>query len=113
MPFWPGGLEDTSSSVPEELEGEFVAERKGIRTIPPGFTRGLRLPGEEDEAELDGLDGIRGHSAVGRVDVVSIPYSKPYLLGSRVSLSHHPHVGNPMARLSSEARKLTSYCRHR
>lgn len=73
MPFWPGGLEGPSSGIPEELEEELVAEGKGIRTIPPGFTRGLRLPGEEDENELDGLDNIRKHLAVGQGNVVSMP----------------------------------------
>jgi antiviral helicase SKI2 len=73
VPFWPGGLEDASSGIPEELEDELVAEGKGIRTIPPGFTRGLRLPGEEeDEAGLDGLDRIQKSLAVGQGDLVSI-----------------------------------------
>ena len=49
-----------------------MAEGKGIRTIPPGFTRGLRLPGEEeDEAGLDELDRVRGPSDVGQGEVVS------------------------------------------
>lgn len=78
IPFWPGGLEDASSSIPEELENEFVAEGKGIRTIPPGFTRGLRLPGEgEDEAGLDELDRIQKHPTVGQGDVVSTTHSGP------------------------------------
>ena len=72
MPFWPGGLEDASSGIPEELEDEIVGEGKGIRTIPPGFTRGLRLSGEgEDETGLDELDRILGQSTMGQVDVVS------------------------------------------
>ena len=76
MPFWPGGLEDASSGIPDELEDELLAEGKGIRTIPPGFTRGLRLPGEEeeeDEGGLDGLDRIQKHLAAGQGDVASIP----------------------------------------
>ena len=73
MPFWPGGLDDPSSSVPEELGDELAVTGKGIRNIPPGFTRGLQLPGEEDETELDGLDGIQKHLAVGQGDVVSTP----------------------------------------
>jgi len=72
VPFWPGGLEDASSGIPDESEGEFLAEGKGIRTIPPGFSRGLRLPREEDdEAGLDGLDRFQKHLAAGQ-DVVSI-----------------------------------------
>ncbi|KIJ66348.1 hypothetical protein HYDPIDRAFT_86124 [Hydnomerulius pinastri MD-312] len=55
VPFQPGGLDDvllssTQNGAPEE-------STKGLRTIPPGFSRGLRLPGEELEdeslAELD------------------------------------------------------------
>ena len=81
VPFWPGGLEDANSGIPEELEDEIVGEGKGIRTIPPGFTRGLRLPGEdEDEAGLDELDRIQKHSAVGHGNVVNTPTpNRPYL----------------------------------
>jgi len=76
-------LEDASSGIPEELEDELVAEGKGIRTIPPGFTRGLRLPGEgEDEAGFDGLDRIQMHSALGQGDAVSTSRSEAHLLGS-------------------------------
>ena len=71
VPFWPGGLDDPGSGIPEELEDELVAEGKGIRIIPPGFTRGLRLPGEEDGTELDGLDNIQKHLTVGQRGVVS------------------------------------------
>ena len=74
VPFWPGGLEDPSSGLPDDLEDELEVGGKGIRTIPPGFTRGLRLPGEgEDEAGLDGLDNIQKHLAVGRGNAVSKP----------------------------------------
>ncbi|KAG6335915.1 hypothetical protein ID866_3169 [Astraeus odoratus] len=49
MPFQPGGLEDvllTSTQV-----GPLDDGAKGLRTIPPGFARGLRLPGDELEDE--------------------------------------------------------------
>ena len=51
VPFWPGGLEEVSSEPPP-LDGVNQRDRKGLRTIPPGFSRGLRLPGEagDDEA---------------------------------------------------------------
>lgn len=92
MPFWPGGLEDASAGIPEELEDGVVAEGKGIRTIPPGFTRGLRLPGEEeDEAGLVELDNIQRHPAVGG-DVVSTTHLKPYLLDLVISLRHLPRA---------------------
>jgi hypothetical protein len=49
VPFWPGGL-DESLGLDED-----AADRQGphgLQTIPPGFTRGLRLPGEVDESDL-------------------------------------------------------------
>ena len=44
MPFWPGGFDDINavSSDPKTLG----KEAKGLRSIPPGFQRGLRLPGD-------------------------------------------------------------------
>lgn len=53
IPFWPGGL-DESLGLDED-----AADRKGphgLQTIPPGFTRGLHLPGEVDESELDAFE---------------------------------------------------------
>ena len=76
VPFWPGGLEDASSGIPDDqLEGELLAEGKGIRTVPPGFSRGLRLSGEgEDEAGLDGLDRVQKPLAQGQEDAVRVPF---------------------------------------
>ena len=75
VPFWPGGLEDASVGIPDELEDELLAGGNGIRTVPPGFTRGLRLPGEgEDETELDGLDRVQKPLATGQEGVVSVPF---------------------------------------
>jgi hypothetical protein len=58
-----------------------LANLKGLRTIPPGFSRGLRLPGEdfEDEAlaELDELP----ESVARRDDEIVWPYF------TRVSMS--------------------------
>ncbi|KAG6842412.1 hypothetical protein C0991_007542 [Blastosporella zonata] len=61
VPFWPGGLEDplvkSNDTSPE------AKSVKGLRTIPPGLSRGLRLPGDEIEDEvliaLDDLEGPR------------------------------------------------------
>ncbi|KAJ7292904.1 ATP-dependent RNA helicase [Mycena rebaudengoi] len=53
VPFWPGGLEDaviSGSTGPQS--------KTGLKTVPPGFTRGLRLSGEDDPNLLD-LDDIR------------------------------------------------------
>ena len=112
VPFWPGGLEDTRAAILEELEDDLVAEGKGIRTIPPGFTRGLRLPGEEgDETGLEGLDVIQKHSAVGQ-DAVRAVCSGPHPPGSDTSSSRCLRVQNTMVRLLSEPRRLMNYCRH-
>jgi hypothetical protein len=70
VPFWPGGLDDVLMD-PED-ENKLNGKRKGLRTVPPGFTRGLRLPGDESQdeslVELDevsvtnhrrGIEGVR------------------------------------------------------
>ena len=62
VPFWPGGLEAALGDIDDEA----VANGKayGLRTIPPGFTRGLRLPGEAgdiddlERMEEDGDEGV-------------------------------------------------------
>ena len=46
VPFWPGGLEEIAIS--SENKSILSEQRKGLRTIPPGFCRGLRLSGEAD-----------------------------------------------------------------
>ncbi|KAF9055903.1 NUC185 domain-containing protein [Panaeolus papilionaceus] len=46
VPFWPGGLEETSTERP------LINKVKGLRTVPPGFSRGLRLPGEAVEGDF-------------------------------------------------------------
>lgn len=49
VPFQPGGLDDVLlSSAQTGISEESV---KGLRTVPPGFSRGLRLAGEEPEDE--------------------------------------------------------------
>ena len=52
VPFWPGGLDDLSA---DSSNGK--SSRKGLRTVPPGFSRGLRLPGEiSDDDDLLAID---------------------------------------------------------
>lgn len=49
MPFWPGGFEDESIELPN---GKVPQEHlKGLKTVPPGFERGLRLAGDPIEVE--------------------------------------------------------------
>ena len=57
-PFLPGGLEDIVKDDLIPTEADFHADggRSGqmLLKIPPGFIRGIRLPGEEpEEGELD------------------------------------------------------------
>ncbi|KAG6851342.1 hypothetical protein H0H93_005740 [Arthromyces matolae] len=59
VPFWPGGLEDPLVNTPDEGFGQQSV--KGLRTIAPGLSRGLRLPGDEiDDEELLALDNVTG-----------------------------------------------------
>lgn len=47
VPFWPGGLENTSSG--SSLNKSQVDPN--FKRIPPGFSRGLRLPGDDPDDE--------------------------------------------------------------
>jgi antiviral helicase SKI2 len=51
LPFWPGGLDGPSENAEEEMG--IPSGERGLRTVPPGFSRGLRLP--EDEIADDDL----------------------------------------------------------
>jgi hypothetical protein len=63
VPFWPGGLDDVLIE-----RGDLSAPTKGIkglRTVPPGFSRGFHLPGDEVEDEsllaLDEMPDLASH----------------------------------------------------
>ncbi|KZV67653.1 antiviral helicase [Peniophora sp. CONT] len=62
VPFWPGGLE---ALLPEAEDEDGVGEPKGLRTVAPGLSRGLRLPGDEaeEDATLQELDGLGDDAA--------------------------------------------------
>jgi antiviral helicase SKI2 len=59
-PFWPGGLDSLVAKPNDTGAKEGVAVTKGLRTIPPGLKRGLRLPAEKNcvptSSELHDLD---------------------------------------------------------
>ncbi|KAG6873825.1 hypothetical protein C0995_010437 [Termitomyces sp. Mi166 len=58
VPFWPGGLEDPLVNTNEESNGRGT---KGLRTIAPGLSRGLRLSGDEiEDKDLIALDDLAG-----------------------------------------------------
>ncbi|KAJ7150328.1 ATP-dependent RNA helicase [Mycena filopes] len=61
VPFWPGGLEDAA------ISGIPGSRSTGLKTIPPGFTRGLRLSEDTDESLL-ALDGVSQPAPVGAED---------------------------------------------
>ncbi|KAK0208953.1 antiviral helicase [Desarmillaria ectypa] len=46
FPFWPGGLDVL---LDPDVSLDLTTCKKGLRTVPPGFCRGLRLPGEEPD----------------------------------------------------------------
>ncbi|KAG9011591.1 hypothetical protein FRB93_002652 [Tulasnella sp. JGI-2019a] len=51
MPFLPGGLYEAIAADKEPNTDSKGLPGRGFRTIPPGFSRGLRLPGEEVEED--------------------------------------------------------------
>lgn len=60
-PFWPGGLD---AIVTKSDEGS-SSKAKGLRTVPPGLQRGLRLSTDQDrdstfseQYDLDGHEGV-------------------------------------------------------
>ncbi|KAH8835681.1 antiviral helicase [Flagelloscypha sp. PMI_526] len=58
VPFWPGGLDDLESDL--ALVAEDADRESGkLRSIPPGFSRGLRLPGDPElDEELEILEQL-------------------------------------------------------
>jgi antiviral helicase SKI2 len=49
VPFWPGGLDE--AVLDPDGEASSAHGKEGLRTVPPGFSRGLHLPGHEIEDE--------------------------------------------------------------
>ncbi|KAH7886164.1 ATP-dependent RNA helicase [Phlebopus sp. FC_14] len=71
IPFQPGGLDDAFMSPVQN--GASGGSSKGLRTVPPGFSRGLRLPGDEVEDEkLAALEDSpqSGHPLLNNLDCV-------------------------------------------
>ncbi|KAJ6520244.1 ATP-dependent RNA helicase [Mycena sanguinolenta] len=65
VPFWPGGLEDPAIS--ENLQSRSKA---GLKTIPPGFTRGLNSTEDADESLL-ALDSVREPGPIGEDELAA------------------------------------------
>lgn len=47
MPFWPGGMDDVLKESAAVVDLEETSQ--GLLTVPPGFSRGLRFLGDDDE----------------------------------------------------------------
>ncbi|KZV82840.1 ATP-dependent RNA helicase [Exidia glandulosa HHB12029] len=56
VPYMPGGLEDVLAEA-EERKGQSATSIPGLRTVPPGFERGLRLGGDAEADDVMDLDG--------------------------------------------------------
>ncbi|KAI9511739.1 antiviral helicase [Russula earlei] len=59
-PFWPGGLDSLVERPNNARSQDGITETKGLRTVPPGLRRGIRLSAEKnrdpDSSELYDLD---------------------------------------------------------
>jgi antiviral helicase SKI2 len=76
VPFWPGGLEDP---IIESSNGIALGSKtKGLRTAPPGFSRGLRLPGEE-VVEDDDILAFDEYKSPGPTDYAVLFYRRSVL----------------------------------
>lgn len=59
MPFRPGGLEDI---LVDNFNQKTPLTKQGLRTIPPGFVRGLRLPNDfRDNDEILSFEADGSH----------------------------------------------------
>ncbi len=67
MPFWPGGLDDVRKDTFTVKELDETSN--GLRKVPPGLSRGLRLPGAELEDMLIDLEGISHKPSGGDIPV--------------------------------------------
>jgi antiviral helicase SKI2 len=76
VPFWPGGLEDAVISGNPESQS-----KAGLKTIPPGFTRGLHLTEDADDSLL-ALDSVREAVPIGEDELAS-----PFILSTGQFLS--------------------------
>lgn len=92
VPFWPGGLEDP---IVESSNGIASGSKaKGLRIAPPGFSRGLRFPGEEDV----GVDDLLA------LDELQTPGPTDH---SHIDIQRNPEENNaPFIQASSEIDEL-------
>lgn len=97
MPFWPGGLDEVLGDLDAIGSGEST---KGLKTIPPGFSRGLRLPG--DDPDVDDLDALRDDCEADEEVPLVCKQSAggPFSRISQSSTGVHPTAPGPSTALS-------------
>lgn len=71
VPFWPGGFDDPLLQTTEEREAGPSKQR--LRTLAPGLSRGLRLPGNAEEEEEEDMMAVEDlHSSAFSNEMVLI-----------------------------------------
>ena len=60
-PFWPGGLDAIVTKSDEGGSKGSASEAKGLRTVPPGLKRGLRLSTDQDRDSTSSEKYDPGH----------------------------------------------------
>ena len=111
VPFRPGGLDDVILAANQTTEEPI----KRLRIVPPGFSRGLRLPGDDVEEEaLVSLDGA-----------IDTKEDEVYLLSACVVSTIHKDLHSTLMKIiwwmkkeisypiAIVLGKLMSYCRRR
>jgi hypothetical protein len=80
VPFWPGGL-DVAARDNDGVDA-LISGEKGMRTVAPGLSRGMRLPGEVVEEDFFELP-----------DATERPLAVGSLLAQKPSYSHNVQNG--------------------
>lgn len=90
-PFWPGGLDAIVTKPDDGGTKGSATETRGLRTIPPGLKRGLRLSTDQDRdstlSEQDDPDGYE----IAADHPVAIPRHLEFALDSRTCNSPTCH----------------------
>jgi Ski2 N-terminal region len=116
VPFWPGGLDDILLHLGSESSTRDY--KKGLRTIPPGFNRGLRLPG--DEIEDHGLLSLDELPLENPKETVCLSCDRwyyanliSYLFSMRLTHYHQLTFLNELRYRWDQRQKLTIYYQQR
>ncbi len=78
-PFWPGGLDAIVTKSDDGGSKGSASEARGLRTVPPGLKRGLRLSTDQDrESTFSEQYDLDGHEIAAESPVV-IPCHLEYV----------------------------------